>query len=211
MTWGRVRLTGGFVLLWAVLMYVEAGALLIPVWTAALLHECGHLIALKLCGGRVELWEFSAGGVCMRVADTHTLSYGKELLCTLTGPAVSMLCALIFSFWDGMMMLAGICAVQGVFNLLPASGLDGGRILELILRWRERPLALLKATTLLTAGCAAVLGVLVFFWSGYNITLLLAGAYASIALFGGTYDQSAIFAQGAQARPVRGRRSEHGR
>ena len=74
---------------------------------------------------------------------------GRELLCALAGPAGSLLLAML-----PVPKLALCALIQGMFNLLPLEGLDGGRILGCILDmtlpiYRER---IVRAAQWLTLG-----------------------------------------------------------
>ncbi len=172
--------------MWAVLLYIDAGRLLFPVWCCAALHELGHWIPLRLLGGRVECWELSAGGLCIRMASGGELSYPAEIFCTLAGPLASFLCALCFGGSNGIIAWSGICVVQGAFNLLPASGLDGGRILSLALQWAGAANArsITRAATVVTALALAAAGAFLFVRSGYNPVALLMGGWAGISVIG---------------------------
>jgi len=183
---GKVKVYGSFVLMWAALLYIDAGRLLYPVWCCAMIHELGHWLPLRLLGGRVDEWELSAGGVRARVAPGMGLSYPAEIFCVLAGPLASFLCALCFANMDGIMAWSGICVIQGAFNMLPASGLDGGRALSLALQWAgatNEP-AVLKVATFVTAASTAIFSAFAFVRSGYSPAMLAAGLYAAISVFG---------------------------
>lgn len=186
MTFGKFRINGSFVLLWAVLLYVDAGKLLFPVWCCAMLHELGHWLPLRLLGGRVECWDFNAGGVSMVMSSDNKLSYPAEIFCTLAGPLASFLCALFFAHTDDIILWCGICVVQGLFNLLPAMGMDGGRALYLTLQWAgiAHAARAMRVISLITALCLSTAGAVVFVRSGYNPTLLLTGLYIAVSAFG---------------------------
>ena len=136
-------------------------------WTFALLataafygsllaHELGHSLVARRHGVRVisiVLWLL--GGVAQLEGDTPDPR--AELEVAIAGPAVSFGLAaigagvawLLAQLGIGALMvaavgwLAGINALLGLFNLLPAFPLDGGRILRAALwrRWRDRPRA----------------------------------------------------------------------
>ncbi len=160
MTVGKVRIRAGFVLLIAALVYLDEGYFLWIVFSAALLHELGHYIPLKLFGGRVLRVDLSGGGLSIEHDARVALGYGKELFAVLMGPVVSIGFALLFSLQDGMIkeQTAGMCLAHGVFNLLPMRGLDGGRALEIALESRgvASTYSVLRVTTI---ACAAALGV----------------------------------------------------
>lgn len=91
------------------------------VLTAAVVHEAGHLMALRHY--KIKVWRITvmAGGARI---ETEPMQPNTELVCALAGPLAG-----------GLLMLAGhwfpklyICAlVQTVFNLLPVYPMDGGR------------------------------------------------------------------------------------
>ncbi len=159
MTVGKVRIRAGFVLLIAVLVYLDEGYFFLMVSGAALLHELGHYIPLKLFGGKILRVDLSGGGMSIEHDARVSLGYGKELVSVLMGPVVSIGFALLFSVQDGMIMerAAGACLAHGVFNLLPMRGLDGGRALEIVLESRGVTSAhtVMRVTTIV---CFAALG-----------------------------------------------------
>ena len=91
---------------------------------AALIHECGHLIAVRLTGGRVLAIRLRAGGARI---ETTPMEPGREALCALAGPGAGALTIFAWRFFPEM-ALAGL--VQTVFNLLPIYPLDGGRVVR---------------------------------------------------------------------------------
>ena len=175
---GKVTVRAGFVLLLTVLVWLDRGGLLLVVFAAAVLHELGHYIPLKIFGGRIYRLELNGGGVEMEAS--QPMGYGRELLTILGGPFASICFALLFSMWDGIISKAivGMCFSHAVFNLLPMRGLDGGRTLELLLNLKgvTHVRLVLNITTAVTA---AALGVLcaVLAISYKNISLLLAVIY----------------------------------
>ena len=138
--WGKLEASWGFPVLAAVALLAGAGAALPMAALSALGHEAGHLLALRLAGARVERVRLTAFGAEIR-ADTRYLSYPREILCTLAGPAVNLALAVFFARALGNHLAAGVNLVLGVFNLLPVPALDGGRILHLLVSWRWNPMA----------------------------------------------------------------------
>ena len=123
--WARrsvvIESDGGF---WLVLGLM---GLLFPLRTlaglllAALIHELGHILALRLCGGRIWRIRLRIGGARIEAAP---LSSGRELICILAGPAAGAMTVLA---WERFPELAVAGLLQTLFNLLPLSNLDGGR------------------------------------------------------------------------------------
>lgn len=128
-----------------------AGVLTALVFLGSLLaHEVAHAVVAIRNGLDVEgitLWLF--GGVAK--LNSEARDPGAELRIAAIGPFVSVLLAGIFgaiatvaaaAAWPGVVVsvlgwLALINLVLAVFNLFPASPLDGGRILRAFLWWRR--------------------------------------------------------------------------
>lgn len=148
---------------------------------AAFLHECGHLLALRLLRGRVEGLNFRLSGAEIRYR-SGSLSYGGEVILALAGPGMNLLCALLAAAAarthpDGMLYrFIGCHLVLALFNLLPALPLDGGRVLQAALEARFPMEGELYARRVSRAVGAALLlpGLLVLLKSG-NPTLFSAG------------------------------------
>src|ERR1700736_2663496 len=103
--------------------YLFAGVVSAFVYLACLLaHELAHSIVATRRGVKVEgitLWLF--GGVSRFSSESS--SPGAQALITFVGPNTSLLAATLS--WLGYINL-----LLGVFNLLPAFPLDGGRLLQ---------------------------------------------------------------------------------
>ena len=110
--WGNLEIGWGFPILAALAMLAGAGEVLPLTLAFALCHELGHLAALNLAGAKVELLRLTAFGAEIR-ADTRRLSYPREILCTLAGPAVNLLLALALARLGGRYVAAGANLLLG--------------------------------------------------------------------------------------------------
>ncbi len=111
------------------------------IFSAAALHELGHLAAVRLLGGRTAGFTLTPFGGELRAAG---LSYPGELAAVLAGPGTNLLtCLVLTSLPSALTELGytflGANLVLGVFNLLPAAPLDGWRAWELLLCWLLGP------------------------------------------------------------------------
>lgn len=117
-----LRAEAGFWLVSALMLLLFPLRFLLGVLLAAAIHECGHLLAIRLAGGRVRHIRLRPGGISIEAAP---MERGKETLCALAGPAAGTLTILA---WRAFPELALAGLVQTVFNLIPIYPLDGGRV-----------------------------------------------------------------------------------
>lgn len=116
-----------------VYLFVVLGIFLVPLkWLfsaimAAFIHECCHLIAIYLLGGRILGFRIGAGGMIMELSPMNPV---REALCALAGPLGSF-ALLSVSRWLPELALCALA--QGLYNLLPVYPLDGGRVVRCLL------------------------------------------------------------------------------
>lgn len=151
-----IRISGGFCLLTAWFALVNGWRLLAVILSAAVLHELGHLLALRLLGGRVTGLRISVCGAVL-LTDAARLSYPKEIVAVLAGPAVNLICGLLLADMQAW-VAAGAHLSLCLFNLLPVRPLDGGRALYLIVAALAGPAAGEHAARAAGALTALVLG-----------------------------------------------------
>ena len=102
------------------------------------------------------------------------MSYEQEILCALAGPMLNLAAAL-FAVYAGWEIFAGINLALGVFNLLPISALDGGRILNCVAAVMFGPeisCRICKTVDLIFSAVMGLVGAMLLF-SGGSITLFL--------------------------------------
>ena len=140
----RLRVSPGFPALLILAVLAGAGPVLPPMLLAALGHEAGHLLALGIFRVPVEEILLLPLGALIVAPRQERLSYGRELLAVLAGPAANLLLALLSArIWGGY-VFAGANVLLGLYNLLPIRGLDGGRALYLLVAWLTEPFTALR-------------------------------------------------------------------
>ena len=118
--------------------------IVIPLLLSALLHELGHFTVIKIRDAKIHSLDISAGGLNITY-QTAKLSYKEEILCTAAGPAASLVTSLVFSYLgekfciDYFYLISGASAALFLFNCIPISILDGGKIIFLFLTSRYGP------------------------------------------------------------------------
>lgn len=181
MRWGRVEITAGALLLWALLYYLDSGGMVPQVLAACALHELGHYAAIRLLGGRVTRLRITCVGAEMALSARFPMGPAGELAAALAGPAVNLLCAgLCAGLGEGWYCFAGIHLALGLFNLLPVGPLDGGRVLGCLLALAGRQDWAEPAVGLLSAGLSMglTMGALLLWRAGEgNLTLPLAALW----------------------------------
>ena len=155
----------------------------IGLFTCVVLHELGHSITARRYGvkvRRITLW-FLGG-----VAEFEEIprQRGAEAVVAIAGPLVSFVLAGLFfaltlivpktlqSIWLVALYLFLVNMMLGLFNLLPALPLDGGRILRSLLALK---MPYVRATAL-SSNIAKVLAVLLGLWGLGLLGALFGGA-----------------------------------
>ncbi len=119
-----VRTEAGFWLVLGLMMLLFPLRFLVSVLLAAVIHELGHLSAIRLTGGRVRGIWLHIGGARI---ETDPMEPGQAILCALAGPAAGAVTILAWR-WFPELALAGL--IQTVFNLIPVYPLDGGQVVR---------------------------------------------------------------------------------
>lgn len=169
----RLEISPGFLLLLGVLFWLdEEVGLLVWGLLACLIHELGHVAAALAFGGRPSRLSLTAVGAELSFRYPVPLSYGRDSLVSLAGPAANLLAGSAILAY-GSYLPAALSFGIGAFNLLPIQPLDGGRVLyNLLAEWLDPD----WAERLITAAEGCLVGLLV------GIGTVAAARYANITL-----------------------------
>ena len=139
---GRVEISPGFLLLAAWLNYMDRQGIFVLTLIGCVFHELCHLGILRLCKVPIRCIRITAVGAEIRV--DRGMSYLTEMGAALAGPLGNLFLAFLASRVPGGALFAGVNLALGLFNLVPAGRLDGGRFLYCALslllgpEWGER-------------------------------------------------------------------------
>ena len=102
----------------------------------SLMHESGHIIAMKTMGCNIK--EISLSGMGIKIEKSNSmLSYAQECIVALCGPAVNLIMTLILLFYKTENNFSEISFNINLglllINLLPVVMLDGGRFIKYLL------------------------------------------------------------------------------
>lgn len=123
----RIDVQPGAFLMGAALLLVLPLQWLLAWLLAAAIHEGAHILAVRLCRGKLQSIEIGPFGARIAIGPMYP---GAEALCALAGPASGLL-MLLFARW--LPYAALFAFLQALFNLLPLYPLDGGRALRCFL------------------------------------------------------------------------------
>ena len=74
--------------------------IVLSILLAAALHECGHLLALRAFHVPIEGLRLSAFGAVLHARGAQRLSYGRELVVTLAGCGMNLVCGVLTAWFS---------------------------------------------------------------------------------------------------------------
>ena len=171
------------ILLFAVGLIFDFFEVLVIAYGITALHETAHILTAKRCGVKTEAVEVMPFGITMRVSKECIANTTDEIKISVAGPLSNFLIVyLVYGFYGGAYKEYIIITslAMGIFNLLPALPLDGGRIMRAIL---VKKAGHIRATTIalkitkITSAFVVLSGLYILFRSGFNFSFLLIGGF----------------------------------
>ncbi len=183
----KLRFTFLFFWFFTLLFLLDRSGILLYGLLAALIHEGGHILAFLLLHDRPEEISFEIGGIRM-VRRQHPISVAGELFQLMMGSVTNLLVFFLLLFSLKTVSRLSMFAVShlflGLFNLLPITSLDGGKIVQLLLEQRLGiRTAYVAGKVLSIAICVflALLGGYLYLTRQGGISLLLAGVMLGLS------------------------------
>lgn len=106
---------------------------------SSLIHECGHLFAIRICGERIERVVFGAFGLRIERQAFSNTPYKNEVIIALGGIAINcvLFIASVLTFsltkTETVLIFGIINLFIALFNSLPLKSLDMGRAVYFLL------------------------------------------------------------------------------
>ena len=144
---------------------------------AVAIHECAHLVALRLLKGRIVSFHVAPFGLCIDY-DAESLSLLGELFVCASGSLANLITAVIsFTcyavFRVDFIAFGIVSAALGLMNLLPIYPLDGYRVVRILLSLFTSPFAASRIAFLISCVC----GFAFFCASSYLLLTSVSGIY----------------------------------
>jgi len=184
----KVFVSVPFTALLAFLLIIDKTGMMTATLAAIIIHECGHIIAMRLFDCPIKSAKFCVGAVLI-VKSLRPLKPIREIIIALSGSLVNIICGglfwVCFLVWHSIPM-AAFCFLQIImagFNLLPVQGLDGGTAIKSLLEYNlSEQTARLVANIISVVFTAAliILGGWLFIMYNRNSTLILSGVYLAV-------------------------------
>lgn len=180
----------GFLCLVTAMLYIDKSGLLLPALEAVLLHECGHIVALKLQKANIENVYLKVG--CIGIEGRYNLTLKGEIIMLLSGSAINIFCGICYYsgylYFDKILLLNRFIIMfsVGIFNLFPIIGLDGGDLLYILISrlfGLEIAAVIIKVISIIFISLLFVLGVAILKDTENNPSLLLLSAYLYVCTF----------------------------
>lgn len=168
-----VKFRFNFIFLGLSIIYIALGMGLeiLVIIASVLVHEVAHTIMGIVLGIKVVEIELLPFGGQAKLEDFTGLDPSKEIYVALAGPLISLSVAASFYFlnladqYDVVPYLIKINLLLGIFNLLPALPLDGGRILRSLLS----PFKGFRQATSISANIGKFLAIIIILYGSYLI------------------------------------------
>jgi len=156
-------------------------------FVSIVMHELGHIFVASLMGIRIHAIRIIPVGL-NAVIDEDSAETQKQLVVHISGPIVNILIFSVLMMLDVCFMheseriafLAQVNAYLAVFNLLPAMPLDGGKVLRIIMAAKVGFLPANRHTKRITLAFAFLMmlaGIIQFYASGYNFSIIIVSIY----------------------------------
>lgn len=195
-------LAGSFILFIASYIHLISATNLAILLAVLLLHEGGHLLAMKLCGYNRHSLLFLPflGAVAAARKDNATMT--DKTIVALAGPIPGLILGIVLAVFtnretnpDWLNTAIGILISLNVFNLLPIYPLDGGQVAD-VLFFSRHPY---------TDICFKLLGVILFTAVGISNPVALIFSFLILLSIPSSFRTAKLYRQLRRENPAQSR------
>lgn len=178
----RISISFFFIAVVTFLLLEDKSGTAVLAFTAAALHETGHLLLMYRFGVRASQIRFTPFGIDIEKSSCADRTYQRDALISLAGSGVNLAAALLFGVlqFSVFYRFVLINLFLALFNLLPIEPLDGGQAFYSILCTRfsaDRSAKIVSIVSFVVLTPLAVVGFLLVFRSPGNYSLLVVCGY----------------------------------
>ena len=192
MSLGSITLNIHFLSVFSVmaLIFSESSIYSLLVILCAVIHEAGHIAAIKLTNAGIS--EISLLPFGAEIKMKNNVGYIEEFVIALSGPFINIVSGalfyIIYRIYPCPQML--FCIISSLFlalvNLIPVKGFDGGRCVRctaLYFLQYEKALKLINASELLSLILLTIFSLATIKLSGFNISLCAICIYLFVSVY----------------------------
>lgn len=153
------------------------GELMLPLVAAIVLHEFGHLLAVRVFGGKMRGFGPAPFGLCINYDESRMSLLGEAAVaaagCVINLAMVIASFALYKVLGIDLIDFGIVNAALFLLNILPIRPLDGGNLLSVTVEM----LFGINAAYIVTAVVTYAFGAVIFFFSSYLLLTSVSGIY----------------------------------
>lgn len=176
-----VRIHFSFLVFNALIFLMRSSGLILSFYAVCILHEAGHLAALRLVGGSISGVDVSGAGIVIGTRKGGRAAAKSSLFVLLAGPAANIVCYALLRILGYNGIFSQLNLMAAVYNMLPYQSLDGGAIISLFAVGTVSERAFMHILNTVKLLMIAISAAVVYFFGREAFPLLA----AAIALFAG--------------------------
>ncbi|MBQ6825170.1 MAG: hypothetical protein IJP34_00740 [Clostridia bacterium] len=183
----KIYISFFFMAVFTVMLATDRTGLILPLFFAIIMHECGHLFCMWAEDVSLKQIKIIPSGI--QIVSGFSGEYKKDIKVALCGPIVNiaLFSILYFNYLsfgnEQVLNYALLNLIIALYNLLPVKGLDGGTILYSVIARKSninKAEITIKFITLSVAVAVLITAVLLTVNDVLNISVYIVGIYLFI-------------------------------